>query len=747
MPVVEKHHRGRNRPRRWLAALAGPALLLAITIGFYWKLVLSDQYTWLSGSDTANQVLPWFQFQAAEWQRGRLALWEPYQGIGQSLIGQAQPGTAYPLNWILFSLPLQNGWIRQLYLHWYFVLTRFLGALFCYWLCRDLKRSRPASMLAGVTFSFGGYIGGTDWPQMVNGAIWAPLVFLFMIRAQRGRRPAANAALAGMFLGVSWLSGHHQIPVFLTLVVTATWAWHILRRLPPTWPALRAATLFYAFAALTSAFQVLPAIEYGRYALRWVNLPEPVGWRDTIPYTVHMNFSLEPSHLLGLIIPGVSRHGTLFVGLVALSLAVAAIVGVLRSPIVRLFALTAAGGLLLALGAYSVLHGVLYAIVPGVDKARAPHAATSILDFGIAVLSACGIDYLTSKLRAAALRRLSLCLALAGATLYLLVLTLWVFKEHTTDNRLALPATISLLAAVLLWACARGFVSRQATGILCIVLALTELGSAQVGQHAHRGDAERNKHLKKLTQFTDVIGFLKGQPWPVRSDFDETLVPFNLGDWHALDTLATVAASMPAKLVAMSPHNERTQALLGVAYEVRRAPRRAQQQLVFKGAEGANVYYNPGAFPRVWAVHEVLRLGSPSEMEQRLSDPTLDLARKAFVVGELAPAVEPAAGTDQVRLVRREPETVTIEAEMRSKGMVILSDAFYPGWKATLDGQAATIHEMYGGIRGVVTPAGRHVIEMRYRPRSVYLGGLLTLAGILGACALAGWAPRRRVLA
>ena len=747
MRVVEKHQRGRNEPRRWLAALGGPILLLAIVIGFYWKLVLSDQYTWLASPDLANQVLPWFQYQAAEWHRGRLALWELHQGIGQSLIGQAQPGAAYPLNWILFSLPLENGWIRQLYLHWYFVLTRFLAALFCYWLCRDLKRSRPASVLAGVVFSLGGYIGFTDWPQMVNGAIWAPLVFLFLIRALRGRRPVASAAVAGMFLGVSWLGGHHQIPIFLTLVVTAIWLWRILRQLPPAWPTLGSATLFYVFAALTSAFQVLPAIEYGRRALRWVSLPDPVSWSDPVPYTVHTNFSLEPAHVLGLIIPGMSRHGTPFIGLVALSLAVAAILTALRSPLVRFFAATAIGGLLLALGAYSVLHGVLYATTPMVEKARVPQAAVLILNFGITILSAWGIDLLTSRNRVSALRRLSLCLASVGVALYLLVLAYWVFKDHATDNAVGHTALISLLAAALLSGRAQGVLSRFSARGLCVLLVVIELGGAELHWFVHRSDAERNKHLSKLAQFSDVVGFIERQQWSPRVDFDDALIPFNLGDWHGVDTLTTVAPSQLASLVAMSPHSERAEALLGVKYDIRSAPRRAGQQLVFSGASGVNVYHNPGAFPRVWAVHEVVRLEKSSEVAERLSDPGFDLARRTFVVGRPAPALEPAAGRDEVRLVRREPEAVSIEARMGSKGMVILSDAFYPGWQATLDGRPVTIHEVYGGLRGVVTPAGRHMIEMRYRPRSVYAGGILTLAGILGACALAAWGPRRRVLA
>ncbi len=98
-----QHTFAKARPR--MSRLAGPVLLFLICAGFFWKIVLTNQYTWLEGPDLANQVLPWFQFQAGEWHRGRIPLWDPYQWGGQSLIGQAQPGVAYPLNWILFLLP------------------------------------------------------------------------------------------------------------------------------------------------------------------------------------------------------------------------------------------------------------------------------------------------------------------------------------------------------------------------------------------------------------------------------------------------------------------------------------------------------------------------------------------------------------------------------------------------------------------------------------------------------------------
>jgi hypothetical protein len=177
------------------------AILFLLMAGFYWKLTLSSQFEWTRGPDLAEQVLPWYEVQAREWHAHRLPLWDPYLWTGQPLFGQAQPGAAYPLNWILFSLPLQDGHIASLALNWYYVFIHLMAAAFCYWLCRDLGRSRAASLAAGLIFSLSGFLGNTDWPQMMNGAVWVPLVFLFLLRAAGGNKVLGNAALSGMFLG------------------------------------------------------------------------------------------------------------------------------------------------------------------------------------------------------------------------------------------------------------------------------------------------------------------------------------------------------------------------------------------------------------------------------------------------------------------------------------------------------------------------------------------------------------------
>ena len=63
--------------------------------------------------------------------------------------------------------------------------------------------------------------------------------------------------------------------------------------------------------------------------------------------------------------------------------------------------------------------------------------------------------------------------------------------------------------------------------------------------------------------------------------------------------------------------------------------------------------------------------------------------------------------------------------------MVILSDTYFPGWRATIDGQPAVILEPFGALRGIVVDKGEHHIEFLYRPTSAVAGISLTALGVL----------------
>jgi hypothetical protein len=714
--------------------LAGPVILLLITVGIFWKLTLTNQYTWLDEPDFVNQVLPWYQFEATEWHQGRFPLWDPHYWGGQSLIGQGQPGAAYPFNWILFLLPLRDGMIQLPYVHWYFVLIHYMGALFCYWLCRDLKRSRTASVIAGAAFGLSGYFGAIAWPQMLNGAVWAPLVFLFFLRAMRGQSPIANSALSGAALGLSFLSGHHQIPLFLSLAIGATWIYYWMRAEIPRRRMAGLALLFGLFLLLTSGLQILPMYEYGKLSLRWVNAPDAVGWEDKVPYFVHRNYSLGPLSILGIVIPGMHGPVDPFIGIAIVSLAFLAIAAAWREPMVRLFGAIAVGGFIFSLGANAVFHGMIYSVVPVIEKARVPAQAILIFHLGAAVLAAYGFDAYRLQARDWIwTRRIVWTLAGIGGALFIGILAIILTQPEKGfgQDGSARTALTALLLAALLSAWSRDRLSLRAAGIVLGLLMLFEIGGVTGFYFRHLGTP--GYFLTRIGETSDIARFLKQQPFPVRVELDRDLIAFNWGDWFGIDTFAGYCGV--TRNVIEHHADQKFANLFAINYYIGPKAVRDGQVQIFQGSSGLKVYRNSDSLPRAWAVHDAGQASGDDPVARALISPDFDPLRRTFLLGA-PPKLETCAQPDQVRLLERDSDRVVIEASLGCRGMVIAGETYSPGWQATVDGQPTRIYEAYSALRGVVVDAGRHRIEMRYRPRSVLLGALMTSLGLCGALAL-----------
>ena len=90
-------------------------------------------------------------------------------------------------------------------------------------------------------------------------------------------------------------------------------------------------------------------------------------------------------------------------------------------------------------------------------------------------------------------------------------------------------------------------------------------------------------------------------------------------------------------------------------------------------------------------------------------------------------------------------EYVSLSINSDDGGLLILADAFYPGWKATIDGRATPIYQADGYFRGVLVPGGQHQIEFEYEPESLKIGIALTLLGLFVLVVLLGFLTFRRV--
>ncbi|MFM7737296.1 MAG: YfhO family protein, partial [Alphaproteobacteria bacterium] len=166
---------------------------------------------------------------------------------------------------------------------------------------------------------------------------------------------------------------------------------------------------------------------------------------------------------------------------------------------------------------------------------------------------------------------------------------------------------------------------------------------------------------------------------------------------------------------------------------------RALQSLEVRHSDAdATIYENPGALGPAWVAREVL----PADGE----DAVLDCVRShpgepvACVSSAESAALGdgwPRTSSGRLSLVRDGAEATSAEVETENGGVVVFSRLFHPGWHATVDGNPAPLVRVGGGLSAVPVAAGRHRVELAYRPATVIAGAALSLVGVLAIAWLA----------
>jgi hypothetical protein len=103
------------------------------------------------------------------------------------------------------------------------------------------------------------------------------------------------------------------------------------------------------------------------------------------------------------------------------------------------------------------------------------------------------------------------------------------------------------------------------------------------------------------------------------------------------------------------------------------------------------------------------------------------------VIVDPAPPTPMPCGSDPgaVKFEQYEAENIRLMTESRFAAYLILSDTWYPGWEAWVDGQPTAIKKANGLFRAIWLPKGNHTVEFKYRNRGFETGALITLAALM----------------
>jgi len=727
-----------------------------------------------------------------------LPLWCPEVSTGFPLLAEGEVAALYPPNLLLYGLlPLTAAFGCATLLH-----TALAGA-FAAMFTRQLGACRGGAMVAGFVFAFAGFfITHVKHPAMFAAGTWVPLLLLLVERYARGRGVAALVGLAAT-AGIVLLAGHPQI-AYYALLATIGWAAYAgIRETRAAGSGLPGVVRFGAAVALAlgiggalAAPQLLPTLELNalgprtgglsvRSATEWENQ-----WRHLVTFVAPKAFgdpgALEPRPSLDaatglqethpdtgtpLMVlkgfdPGEGAR-TLFweitgyVGILPLLLA--AVGGAMgwRRPGTRALLVLLAASLLLTLGTRGGLFHVFWHAVPGFQLFRFHGRFLLLVDLALAVLAGLGFSSLAARFLTTRARWFIAAATAVVCAVSFLDVHAALGDHNPTVEAARWTAPPPSAAAIL----ARETGSHEPFRLMETDPSRPAFANAYFRARGWKGDlSPYDVAHNALEPNLNVLYGLSNLDWYA------PIFPRWLKE--ATELAYAAPGGGPAEPGVV---NARVASLFNVRY-VLHPHGRPQPPFVPLAEYPGDVRYpggvmldppvvnypplrlvlalNPWALPRAFLVPRARFVDGPgadAEIWDRLGNPEFDPRREVLITvdgSDPAAAVRSGASesiTEPVTFTRYAAHEVRMTTDAPRACWLFLSDTWYPGWSATVNGASATIHRANLSGRAVRVPAGPSEIVFEYAPASFRNGLWIAALGVLALVAAGVFARRGSV--
>jgi len=714
--------------------------------------------------DLLYYYVPMAELAAERLARGELPLWNPRACSGIPLLATLQVGVLYPGNWLAFALGPVRGIPALMF------LELALGCGFAALFFRSLGAHRAAATAGGILFAATCLLGqAAFWPPQVSTLIWLPWLLFCVERLSRTWR---WRFWIGLSLGTALqlLAGFPQLALLGAWLVApfAALRFGQAARREGSWrlAAGRLAGLAAALAlgAGLAGAQLLPTLELVGQSDRGRALAAGEVHYMGAPLSIGglLRNAVDPAPKLVTFGYG---YGTGYLGAATpVFLAIGLALGWRRA---RSWLWLAVGGLGLLLsqghtGPFSTLHSWYTGLSWG-DLFRSPERFQLLPLFAATALAVEGFDAV-ARGRERPGARPALAAALAAA-----------LAVASAGEPGSAPRALLALALVALGLRTRGGSpgSRIAWGGLLAFL-VADLGAATAPYGSLRAIPmgwAREVHLQgqrameapeiaRLAAGGGRVALLSLQPMQgsgalARLRRIHCYEPLAPRAWAEVTRRAGVRDPLGAHARGLDPErfatfydltSTRRIALPRFTAPVSRGEariRRRRTQALARKAPGPvpgppagvaiEILENADALPRAYLVEAFEVVPGEDAVGRAVRgdfDPHRSVLLERAPAGFASAQEPPPARAAQIRLDR--PEEVVVEVEAERGGVLVLTDTFYPGWRARRGGGELEILRANAFYRAVVVPAGRHQIVFRYEPVSLRRGAALSLASLLG---------------
>jgi len=174
------------------------------------------------------------------------------------------------------------------------------------------------------------------------------------------------------------------------------------------------------------------------------------------------------------------------------------------------------------------------------------------------------------------------------------------------------------------------------------------------------------------------------------------------------------------------------------SYDVSKAATRFRHVVTL---DGIHVMENMRAYDRAFLVPRLEVVEDVDTLFQQVRSPGYD--PKAVALTEVQPRIPlPEASTTDLgtaTLTQRSANAVTVQVDAVERCLLVVSEAYYPGWQAYIDAEEAEVLPVYHAFRGVIIPEGKHTVTFRMEPESFYIGLTISSVALGAGLVIASW--------
>jgi len=693
-----------------------------------------------------------------------LPLWNPYSGCGVPHIANMQASLFYPPSWFVYLFGLKIGLLL------YYFTKLYLIGIFTYFYLRSIKIGFLPSLIGSTAFMFCGYaIVWLYWP-VSNPIFVLPLILLLIekiIQNNEEKRLYFVAYSVAIALGI--FAGHPETFFHIAVIAFLYFVFRLLEEnkalISDKIKILRDYVLFSLLGIALSAVQLVPFLEYLFESYTWgarsiYRSTCFLDWHTAILNLIPAFYG-SPSiyHMVPYYISFTNYNESAagYVGISMLILAVFALITKYKDNLVRFY-------LVLSIWAVGVIYGIPIIFDFTVSLPLFSHAANPrllfLLGFNVVVLGSIGLNKLLEEERGdnkehilnrfviSVLMVLLVVFALVYANRGFIYMLLSLNEEviRNQDLLVLLTCMVVLLTFILIYVLVTYAHNPRLKNACIVALLLLILAQTGVYGMLYEPAIEAKYNYPKVEAF-DLINEKNvlyrvtsidniGSIYPVNTQMIYGI--YDIRNYDAMeiryywDLLNVFAEGRIHGWIDFFRVDKRFLDFTGVKWIFSRGDlsNESCNITLFKKYEGYNLFENKDAQPRAFVVQKAIFISRDRDILNVLRNTSFDW-RSSVVISGQNQTVQHPPSENNVRIVKYEPPYIKIRVNTTQPGFLVLCDTYYPGWNVYINGNSVDILRANYAFRAVELPKGETVVEFKYVPLSFYVGGLISLIGLI----------------